>query len=105
MLLATILIDWWLRIRRGLSRFSRFLGASEILSAFGLLATLAVWVAMEMEQHPWTVVGLLRGRVSTTSATVGCDVALSIFGCFLLYFVIHGIGTRRPAAGRRRGEL
>lgn len=104
-MLATIGISLWLRIRQRLFVSRWFLGACQFIAPIGFLTVLAGWVTTEVGRQPWTVYGLLRTQNSVTPSLTGIDVILSFLGYIVVYLIIFPVGAFLIARIARKGPI
>jgi len=103
LMLALVVLSWWLRVRHRLYDARWFLGLCEIASPIGFLAVLAGWTTTEVGRQPWTVYGLLRTAQSVSPSLTGTDVLLSLIGYGIVYLVMFPVGIAMMARLVRKG--
>src|SRR5690348_15593430 len=103
LMLALVVLSWWLKLRRRLYDARWFLSLCEIASPIGFLAVLAGWTTTEVGRQPWTVYGLLRTTQSVSPSLTGTDVLLSLVGYGIVYLVMFPAGIAMMARLLRRG--
>jgi cytochrome d ubiquinol oxidase subunit I len=92
LMLAMVVIGWYLRLRGRIAQASWYLRCCELASCLGFLAVLAGWITTEVGRQPWTVYGLLRTRDSVSPSLTGGDVALSLLGYSVVYLIVYTVG-------------
>ena len=95
LMLALVLVGWWLRGRGRLFTSSAFLRCCQWAAPLGFLAVLAGWTTTEVGRQPWTVYGLVRTADSVSPSLTTGDVALSLAGYALVYVFIYSFGFRQ----------
>lgn len=95
LMLALVLLGWWLRARGRLFTSSLYLRVCEWAAPLGFLAVLAGWTTTEVGRQPWTVYGLLRTANSVSPSLTTADVALSLAGYAVVYLFIYSFGFRQ----------
>jgi cytochrome d ubiquinol oxidase subunit I len=93
-MLAIIVAGGYLRARGTLFTCRWFLRVCQIASSFGFVAVLAGWTTTEVGRQPWTVFGLLRTADSVSPSLSTGDVAWSLLGYVVAYFIIYTVGFR-----------
>src|SRR5262249_26085469 len=71
LMLALVVVSWWLRVRDKLFDSPWFLVACIIMGPLGFVAVLAGWTTTEVGRQPWTVYGLLRTADSVPVTLTG----------------------------------
>jgi cytochrome d ubiquinol oxidase subunit I len=94
-MLALLLVAWWLRARGRLFTSEAFLRSCEWAAPLGFLAVLAGWTTTEVGRQPWTVYGLLRTADSVSPSLTTGDVALSLTGYAIVYVIMYSFGIRQ----------
>lgn len=102
-MLATVIVSWWLRARHRLYDTRWFLTACMWVSPLGFFAVLAGWTTTEVGRQPWTVYGLMRTAQSVSPSLTGFDVALSLFGYMAVYLIMFPSGFLLMRRIVRRG--
>jgi cytochrome bd ubiquinol oxidase subunit I len=95
LMLALILVGWWLHVRRRLFTSSAYLRCCQWAAPLGFLAVLAGWTTTEVGRQPWTVYGLVRTADSVSPSLTSGDVALSLAGYAIAYLFIYSFGFRQ----------
>jgi cytochrome d ubiquinol oxidase subunit I len=95
LMLALVVVSWWLRARGRLFTSSLFLRICEWAAPIGFLAVLAGWFTTEVGRQPWTVYGLLRTADSVSPSLTTDNVVLSLCGYVLAYLVMFFFGIRQ----------
>ncbi|HVB15076.1 MAG TPA: cytochrome ubiquinol oxidase subunit I [Stellaceae bacterium] len=103
LMLALVILSWWLRMRRRLYTANWFLRCCVFAAPAGFLAVLAGWTTTEVGRQPWTVYGLMRTAQSVSPSLSGGDVLLSLFGYVVVYLVMYPAGLMMMARLVRRG--
>jgi cytochrome bd ubiquinol oxidase subunit I len=103
LMLAIVVVGWYLRLRGRLFRTMWYLRICELASCLGFLAVLSGWITTEVGRQPWTVFGLLRTRDSVSPSLAGSDVALSLLGYSVVYLLVYTVGFRHLLRLIRRG--
>jgi cytochrome d ubiquinol oxidase subunit I len=93
LMLALVIVSWWLRARWQLFETRWFLICCELASPLGFLAVLAGWTTTEVGRQPWTVYGLLRTADSVSPSLTGTDVLISLLGYALVYLIMYPVGV------------
>jgi len=93
LMLALVIVSWWLRVRWQLFETRWFLICCELASPLGFLAVLAGWTTTEVGRQPWTVYGLLRTADSVSPSLTGTDVLISLLGYALVYLIMYPVGV------------
>lgn len=91
-MLALIIVSWWLRARHRLYDTRWFLTACIWTAPLGFLAVLAGWTTTEVGRQPWTVYGLMRTADSVSPSLTGFDVLLSLLGYVVVYLIMFPSG-------------
>src|SRR5262245_4249585 len=60
LMLAVVMVSWWLRIRDQLFDSAWFLRVCLVMAPLGFVAVIAGWTTTEVGRQPWTVYGLMR---------------------------------------------
>jgi cytochrome d ubiquinol oxidase subunit I len=94
-MLALVVVSWWLRARGRLFTSSLFLRTCEWAAPIGFLAVLAGWFTTEVGRQPWTVYGLLRTADSVSPSLTISNVAASLCGYVLAYVIMFWFGIRQ----------
>ncbi len=102
-MLAIVVISWWLRWREELFDTGWFLQICTLASPLGFLAVLAGWTTTEVGRQPWTVYGLLRTADSVSPSLTGADVAVSFVAYAIVYIVMFAAGVALMVRIARRG--
>jgi cytochrome d ubiquinol oxidase subunit I len=92
LMLALIVVSWWLRSRGRLFDTAWFLRICQIASPLGFVAVLAGWTTTEVGRQPWTVYGLLRTADSVSPSLTGTDVLISLLGYGVVYLIMFPVG-------------
>ena len=92
LMLAVVVLGWYLRLRGRIARSPRYLRCCEFASCLGFFAVLAGWITTEVGRQPWTVYGLLRTQDSVSPSLTGGDVALSLLGYSVVYLIVYTVG-------------
>ncbi len=92
LMLALIVVSWWLRARGRLFDTAWFLVICQIVSPLGFAAVLAGWATTETGRQPWTVYGLLRTADSVSPSLTGTDVLISLLGYAVVYLIMFPVG-------------
>jgi cytochrome d ubiquinol oxidase subunit I len=103
LMLALVIVSWWLRARRRLFDTGWFLRCCEIAGPFGFVAVLAGWTTTEVGRQPWTVYGLMRTAESVSPSLTGGDVLISLIGYIVVYLIMFPVGIAMMAGIVRRG--
>jgi cytochrome bd ubiquinol oxidase subunit I len=103
LMLALILVGWWLHVRGRLFTSSAYLRCCQWAAPLGFLAVLAGWTTTEVGRQPWTVYGLIRTADSVSPSLTSGDVALSLAGYAIAYLFIYSFGFRQMYRMARRG--
>lgn len=93
LMLALVIVSWWLRARWQLFDARWFLICCELASPLGFLAVLAGWTTTEVGRQPWTVYGLLRTADSVSPSLTGTDVLISLLGYAIVYLIMYPVGV------------
>ena len=91
-MLAVVVVSWWLRFRDALFETDWFLRLCEFASPLGFLAVLCGWAVTEVGRQPWTVYGQLRTADSVTPSISGFDVLLSFAAYTVVYLLMFAAG-------------
>jgi cytochrome bd ubiquinol oxidase subunit I len=92
LMLAVVVVSWWLRWKGELFERDWYLRVCEFASPLGFLAVLCGWAVTEVGRQPWTVYGLLRTADSVTPSLTGVDVLISFIGYSLVYLLMFAAG-------------
>jgi cytochrome d ubiquinol oxidase subunit I len=92
LMLALIVVSWWLRSRGRLFDTVWFLLSCQIVSPLGFVAVLAGWTTTEVGRQPWTVYGLLRTADSVSPSLTGANVLISLLGYAIVYLIMFPVG-------------
>jgi cytochrome bd ubiquinol oxidase subunit I len=103
LMLALVVVSWWLRARGRLFEARWFLLACELASPLGFLAVLAGWTTTEVGRQPWTVYGLLHTADSVSPSLTGTDVLISLLGYAVVYLIMFPVGIALMARIVRAG--
>jgi len=103
LMLALILVGWWLHVRGRLFTSSAYLRCCQWAAPLGFLAVLAGWTTTEVGRQPWTVYGLIRTADSVSPSLTSGDVALSLAGYVIAYLFIYSFGFRQMYRMARKG--
>jgi cytochrome bd ubiquinol oxidase subunit I len=103
LMLALIVVSWWLRARRRLFDAGWFLAGCQLASPLGFVAVLAGWTTTEVGRQPWTVYGLLRTADSVSPSLTGTDVLISFLGYGIVYLIMFPVGLALMARIVRAG--
>jgi cytochrome d ubiquinol oxidase subunit I len=95
LMLALVLVGWWLRARGRLFTSGVFLRCCQWAAPLGFFAVLAGWTTTEVGRQPWTVYGLVRTADSVSSSLTTGDVAFSLAGYAIVYVFIYSFGFRQ----------
>jgi cytochrome bd ubiquinol oxidase subunit I len=102
-MLALVVVSWWLRAGNRLFEARWFLLACQLASPLGFLAVLAGWTTTEVGRQPWTVYGLLRTADSVSPSLTGTDVLISLIGYAVVYLIMFPVGIALMARIVRAG--
>ncbi len=102
-MLAIVVISWWLRFRDALFDTGWFLQICTLASPLGFLAVIAGWATTEVGRQPWTVYGLLRTADSVSPSLTGADVVVSLAAYSVVYIVMFAAGVALMVRVARRG--
>jgi cytochrome d ubiquinol oxidase subunit I len=105
LMLALIIVSWWLRRHGRLFDERWFLWLCVLASPLGFLAVLAGWATTEVGRQPWTVYGLLRTADSVSPSLTGFDVVLSLIGYGVVYLIMYPFGLALMARIVRNGPV
>jgi cytochrome bd ubiquinol oxidase subunit I len=94
-MLAVVVVGWWLRIRGLLFTSKAFLRICQWTAPIGFLAVLAGWTTTETGRQPWTVYGLLRTADSVSPSLTTANVALSLIGYAIVYMFVYSFGIQQ----------
>jgi cytochrome d ubiquinol oxidase subunit I len=89
LMLAVVVVSWWLRYRCRLFDSPWFLRLCMAMGPLGFVAVLAGWTTTEVGRQPWTVYGLLRTADSVTPSLKGGDVLASLLAYMAVYLIIY----------------
>ena len=92
-MLAVVVVSWWLRWRGELFEREWYLTVCELASPLGFLAVLCGWAVTEVGRQPWTVYGLLRTADSVTPSLTGADVLVSLLAYSAVYILMFAAGV------------
>jgi cytochrome bd ubiquinol oxidase subunit I len=102
-MLALVIVGWWLRWRRRLYDSAWYLRLCEFTLPLGFVAVIAGWVTTEVGRQPWVVYGLLRTAAATSPSLTGGDVLISLLVYVALYLFVYPIGIALMVRLVRRG--
>jgi len=105
LMLALIVVSWWMRAGRRLYDSVWFLRCCEAAMPLGFIAVLAGWTTTEVGRQPWTVYGVMRTADSVSPSLTGQDVLISLAGYGIVYLVIFPVGVALMARLVRIGPL
>ena len=91
-MLALVVVGFWLRLRRRLYDADWYLRALMWSSPLGFIAVVAGWTTTEVGRQPWTVYGVMRTAHSVTPSLTGFDVLLSLLGYIAVYLIMFPTG-------------
>jgi cytochrome bd ubiquinol oxidase subunit I len=103
LMLAMVVVSWWLRWRGELFYASWFHRACLVMGPLGFVAVLAGWTTTEVGRQPWTVYGLMRTADSVAPSLSGTEVLISLLGYVAVYLVIFPAGLMVMARLARKG--
>ena len=103
LMLAMVVVSWWLRWRGELFYASWFHRACLVMGPLGFVAVLAGWTTTEVGRQPWTVYGLMRTADSVAPSLSGTEVLISLLGYVAVYLVIFPAGLMVMARLVRKG--
>ncbi len=103
LMLAVVVVSWWLRLRRRLFDSPWFSGLCMAMGPLGFVAVLAGWTTTEVGRQPWTVYGLLRTADSTSPSLTGRDVLISLLAYMVVYLIIYPSAVLIAARLVRKG--
>lgn len=102
-MLATVLVGWYLRLRNQIFTTTWFLRVCEWVAPLGFVAVLAGWTTTEVGRQPWTIYGLFRTAQSVSPSLTGHDVLLSLIAYMAVYLVMFPAGIAVMAGLVRTG--
>lgn len=105
LMLALVVVSWWLRARRRLFDAGWFLLSCQVASPLGFLAVLAGWTTTEVGRQPWTVYGLMRTADSVSPSLTGADVLISLLGYAVVYLIMFPVGLALMARIVKAGPV
>ncbi len=104
-MLAIVIVSWWLRWKGRLFDSGWFLGLCVLASPLGFFAVLAGWATTEVGRQPWTVYGLLKTADSVSPSLTGADVAISFAAYSVVYLVMFSAGVALMVRIVNRGPV
>jgi cytochrome d ubiquinol oxidase subunit I len=105
LMLALVIVSWWMRAGRRLYDSVWFLRCCEAATPLGFVAVLAGWTTTEVGRQPWTVYGVMRTADSVSPSLTGQDVLISLIGYGIVYLIIFPVGLALMARLVRIGPL
>jgi cytochrome d ubiquinol oxidase subunit I len=102
-MLAMVIVGWWLRWRRRLFDSTWYLRLCELTLPLGFVAVIAGWVTTEVGRQPWVVYGLLRTAAATSPSLTGGEVLVSLLLYMAVYLFVYPIGITLMVRLVRRG--